>query len=268
MPIPPRSAPSPIPAIGDPPADQPGARIEALVRGALRPRAMLRERAERDDPHAALAFADIAAWARAEDAAPPVAGPPVHLRSFETRIPGLAARPTTVVMGWALCASAVAGGVLPDVPAHAWVGVAERGVTIGGCVVAAGAAVWGILSEVRGWHGSDAARWLTTRREGKARKARDARRLAIRETAVAVGADVVTVYGVEGHEVVAHAHPAAGVGAIAIERDGAHATLVLTTTTGVTARFDWLPADPAFAAAVERFAGAARARLEPPARVA
>ena len=230
---------------------------------------MLRDRAMRDAPHAVFAFADLAAWARGEGAAPPVAGPPVHLRGFETRIPGLAARPTMVVMGWALCVAVVAGGALPDVPAHAWIGIAEQGVTVAGCVVAASAAVWGILSEVRGWHGSDAARWLATRRAEKARKARDARRRAICETLLAVGADAITVYRVEGGAVVTRAHPAALVEGVAIERSGAHVSLLLTSAAGV-ARFDWLPGGPAFEAAIERFEAAVRERrrLDRPTRVA
>ncbi len=250
------------------PADRSADRIEVLTHAADVARAALRERAERDDPRAEVAFADIAAWARGEAAAPPVAGPPVHLRRFEARIPGLAARPTTVVMGWALCAAAVTGGALPDVPAHPWIGLAERGVTIAGCVVAAMAAVWGILSEVRGWHGSDAARWLATRREGKARKAREARRVAICETGIVVGADTITVYRVEGGTVVARAHPAAAVEAVVIVRCGAHVSLVLTTAAGAS-RFDWLPGGAAFEAAVGRFAGAVRAPpLDRPARIA
>ncbi len=238
---------------------QPADRVDVLVRAADRSREALRDRARRDDPRAELASADIAAWARSEDAAPPVAGAPVHLTRFEARIPGLAARPTMVVMGWALCVAVVAGGALPDDPAHAWVGALEQGVTVAGCVVAGAAAVWGILSEVRGWRGSDAARWLDSRRAGKARKARAARRLAICETLVAVGADAITVYRIEDGAVVAGAHPAGLVEGIAIERRGAHVSLLLTTGAGVS-RFDWLPGRPALEAAVERFAGAVRER--------
>lgn len=217
----------------------------------------LRQAARREHPDHLLATADARAWARGEGEGSAAAAQAIKRTGLEARIPGLAARPTVMAMGWSIAAAVVAASVLSWFPASPWVEVAGRLATFGAAAVAVAAAAWGFLSEVRGWEGSDASRWLLKRRVKTFRKALDIRRRTICETLISVGNELLVVYRLEGGAVVARATPAAGIAALTIEPRGSHMSLRLTTPAGAS-QFDWLPRDAAFEAAVVRLALAAK----------
>ncbi len=234
----------------------------------------LRQRAREDDPRRVLALADVAAWARAEGEGSPLEAEALRRRGLEARIPGLAARPTVIVMGWAIFAAVLAAGTLSWLPKRPWIEAAGNLATFGACAAAVGAAAWGILSEVRGWEGSDASRWLLKRRVKAWRTVLEARRHEIHDTLLAIGDDAVVVYTFEDEAIRARIHPLSTVAAISFEPQSSgtgvvgYLSLRLTTTTDAM-RFDWLHEDPLLGASLARCAAAVRVQhADAPARVA
>ncbi len=219
----------------------------------------LRARAERDRPCCSRAWADAEAWARGEGEGSPAEAAALTRRDAEAWIPGLAARPTVMAMGWSIVVATVTAGALSWVPAAPWVTVASDTVKVGGCAAAVAAAAWGILSEVRGWEGSDASRWLLKRRVKAFRKALDARRREVCDTLISVGDDGIVVYRSDNGAIASDTYPPALVTHVALEPRDGHASLHLGVDGGVR-RFDWLHPDAAFAEAVARFAEASRAQ--------
>ena len=125
--------------------------------------------AHRDDPTCALAWADEAAWAKAEGHGSAAATEAIRRKDAEAWIPGLPARRTVMSMGWVIFFAVVAGGALSWAPDYAvvdWIAAALKIVA----ALAVVAAAWSILSEMRGWEGSDASGWLLKRRTKRFRK--------------------------------------------------------------------------------------------------
>ncbi len=231
--------------------------MERSVASTQASRELLRQAARRDHPDHLVAVADATAWARAEGEGSAAAAQAIKRTGLEARIPGLAARPTVMAMGWSIAAAVVAASVLSWFPASPWVEIAGKVATFGAAAVAVAAAAWGFLSEVRGWEGSDASRWLLKRRVKTFRKALDLRRRAICETLICVGDEGLVVYTMNGGTVVADATPAAGLLSLTIEPRGSHMSLRLATPAG-SSQFDWLPRNAGFEAAVARLALVAR----------
>ena len=237
-----------------------------LLEAAEVARRLLRQAAERDHPAHLLAGADVRAWARAEGEGSPAAVEAIRRTDREARIPGLAARPTVMAMGWSIGAAVTVAVVLSWFPAAPWIATVEEVSTVAAAAVAVTAAAWGILSEVRGWEGSDASRWLLRRRMKAFRRAIEPRRRAICNTLLSVGDGLLVVYRLVGEEggerVEAEAHPVATIESLAFEPQGGsqqamheatHVALRLVSD-GLTARFDWLPRDPGFEAVVAALA--------------
>ena len=219
----------------------------------------LRARARRDHPRSTCAWADAEAWARGEGEGSAAEAAALKRRDAEAWIPGLAARPAVMAMGWSIVAVVVAAGALSWFPADPRVALAGDVIKIGGCAIAVAAAAWGFLSEVRGWEGSDASRWLLKRRVKAFRKALDARRRAVCDAVVCVGDDGIGVYRSADGAITADDYPPALVAHVALEpRDGC--TTLRVTVGDMALAFDWLRRDPAFEAAVHRFAATLRTR--------
>ena len=216
----------------------------------------LREIARRDGPGRAVAAADVAAWERAEGWGSEAAAAAVARRGIERWIPGLPARRTYKVLGWMAMAAILVDGALAWAPPSAGIDTADTWVRYGTAIVFVAAAAWSLLSEVRGWEGSDAATWFLKARVKRHETRLAARRRALRDTVVAVGADGLAVYRHEGGRATHETLAPEAILDLALEAGAGHMTLRLTTAAG-TRRFAWLPRDPAFEAAVARLAGAA-----------
>ena len=157
------------------------------------------------------------------------------------------------MMSWSIAAAVTAATALSWLPGEAWVGAAGSAAEVGGCAVAVAAAAWGILSEVRGWEGSDASRWLLKRRVKAFNSALERRRRDVLEALMLVRDDAVIVCRADEGVVVEQAYTPDVVRRVAMEPSGAHLLLRLATRDGGERTFEWLPRDEAFEAAVLRF---------------
>ncbi len=148
----------------------------------------LLDMARRDGPGRAVAAADVAAWERAEGWGSEAAAAAVARRGIERWIPGLPARRTYKVLGWMAVAAILVDGALAWAPPSAGIDTADTWVRYGTAIVFVAAAAWSLLSEVRGWEGSDAATWFLKARVKRHETRLAARRRALRDTVIAVGA--------------------------------------------------------------------------------
>ena len=222
----------------------------------------LRDIARRDDPACLLARADIAAWERAEGFG---LGAAVARTDIERWVPGLPARPTYKVLGVAVVAAIVVDSALDWLPPSEAIDTLDSLIRYGTAGLGAAAAGWSILSEVRGWEGSEAARWFRKARVKRYRRAHEARRRALRDTLIAIGATRLVVYREQGGRLSREAFASDAILGLSLEAGASHMALRLTTR-DASRCFEWLPRDAAFEAAVERFAGARRASDEVAAR--
>ncbi len=220
----------------------------------------LREIARRDGPDRAVATADLAAWERAEGWGSAAAAAAVARRDVERWIPGLPARRTYKALGWATLAAVLVDIVLAQAPPSPTIDILDDWLRYGTAIAGVAAAGWSLLSEVRGWEGSDAATWFLKSRVKRYDRRLAARRRALRDTVLAVGADGLAVYRDVGGRPTREVLAPDAILDLALQADGGHMALRLVTAAG-TRRFAWLPRDPAFEAAVARLAGVAAAQV-------
>ena len=215
--------------------------------------ATLRRRAREDDPLAIVGVADIAAWARAEGEGSDAEARAIERHDLERYIPGLPARRTFMAIGVLIVAAIVIDAGLSSLPPAQWIDTTDWLAT--DCVgyLASAAATWSILSEVRGWEGSDASTWFLKRRVKAFDKALDMRRRAVCETAIAIRERMLIIYEYDGGHVTARVLGPWDVDRIAIEPNGPHMSLLLGTEAGAI-RFDWLERDTRLEAGVVAFA--------------
>ena len=224
--------------------------------------ALLRDAARHDDPRSVLAYADVKGWELAEGLGSDAAAEAVGRKDWERIIPGLSARGTYKAICWAALIAFVLITALSWLPPSGAVETAETMIQITTAGLGILAAAWSILSEMRGWEGSDAATWYAKGRV-KAFETRIApRRDAIRNTMIAIGDTHLVVYRVE-EGMVARAGFAPGVvDDVSLEPGARHMVLRLTVG-GEIRRFEWLVRHAAFEAAVKRFAGVSRSLSRP-----
>ena len=213
----------------------------------------LRDTARRDDPDCAIAAADIAAWERAEGWGSEAATDAIARKDVERWIPGLPARRTFKVLGWVIVSAVVVDCALAWWPPSDAIDALDTSVRFGTACLGVAVAAWSILSEVRGWDGSDAATWFHKARFDRIRRQLETRHRTLSDTLIAVGAEGLVVYrNGEGSVTRKPFAPDAILG-LSLEARASHMALRLATPAGIL-RFEWLPLDPAFEAAVARLA--------------
>ncbi len=214
-------------------------------------RETLRRQAKADDPFCELAWADMGALAEigGEGSAAEMAA--VRRTDFEAWIPGLEARPTVMRMGWTIFAAVLISSALSWVPMSETLYAVVSWTAFGICAVAVAASVWSIISEMRGWEGSNAAYWFRKGRLKRYRKAREARHRRIAETLLSINDAMLTVYKLNGDVVVPSRYSPNAIEGIALDAGETHMSLRLVTATERLA-FDWLPRDTSFEAAIGR----------------
>ena len=225
-----------------------------MEQSAAHPRPTPRDRARRDDPACVLSSADLDAWERADGLGSDAAAAAIRRTDVERFIPGLPARRTFMVLGWVVLAAFILDSALAWLPPADWVDALDMGIQYGTAGLGVAVAGWSILSEVRGWEGSDAATWFLKGRVDRFRKKGEPRRAALRDTVIAIGASRLVVYREEGGAIARDVFAPDMVLGLSLERGASHMTLRLATR-DLTRRFEWLPRDAAFEAAVADFAG-------------
>ena len=197
---------------------------------------------------------DLAAWERAEGPRSAAAVAAVARRDVERWIPGLPARRTYKVLGWVVVAAILADAALAWLPATPAVDALEATLRYGTAGIGVAVALWSLLSEVRGWEGSDAATWFHKARVDRHERALAARRRVLAGTRIAIGPDGLVVWREAGGQPAAEAvAPAAILGLV--PQGERHMVLELATSAGPCS-IGWLPRDPAFEAGVARIRAA------------
>ena len=220
---------------------------------AAPPRTTPRERARRDDPGHVLASADLEAWERSDGVALEAAAA-IRRTDLERFIPGLPARRTFKVLGWVTLVAFGLDSALAWLSPADWIDALDMGLQYGTAGLGVAIAGWSILSEIRGWEGSDAATWFLKGRVDRFRKKIEPRRAVLCDTVIAVGENRLVVYRDEGGTIRQETLAPDAIIGLSLETSQSHMTLQLTTR-GSTRRFAWLPRDAAFEAAVAALAG-------------
>ena len=232
-------------------------RLEMAVGSEDQAQETLRRRAKTDDPLCDLAWADMDALAQVHGEGSAAETAAVRRTDCEAWVPGLEARPTVMRMGWTIFAAVLISSALSWLPMSETLYAVVNWTAFGICAVAVAASVWSILSEMRGWEGSNAAYWFRKGRLKRYRKAREARHRRIAQTLLSVNDMMLTVYRLDGDVIIPTRYPPDTIETVAMDAGETHMSLRLATATDHLA-FDWLRRDAAFEAAVERLRHAVR----------